>query len=155
VDGDMNWKRGFHRIYLVGAIGWVLYVLFWMPIQYHLAYVDGLDREHSACIFELRGVTQQEHEYGEKECDRVREIKLGFENKNWFAEYRFVYIFGWGVGRPVVALLPPVLVYAILAPLIWFIKAGFRKAGPDNRTAAQVTKSDDGNHVNNSLRQNK
>ena len=116
----MNWNRGLHRIYLILSLGWIVYTLVVIPISIHNGAVNSIFAESYACIMNLPVGTPQ-YDTEKKKCDDIREVQLRVTGGTW--EY---YSFNPIMPELIRALLLPVAVYVVVAPIVWFISRGFR-----------------------------
>jgi hypothetical protein len=74
----VNWKRGLHHIYLVLALGWIIYFLVLSPIVDHQGFINNAYDLHSNCMAfvgrELMGTPAYESE--KKKCDDILAAEL-------------------------------------------------------------------------------
>jgi hypothetical protein len=123
----VNWVRGLHSIYLVLALGWVIYILIISPIRAHNEYVNSAYLESINCIQALP-VGTPNFDSEQKRCDERLAFDLNLENT--------VTKIGNGYEfRLLRAFIPPLAMYLVLGPVVWFIYRAFRKSSRTGKAA--------------------
>ena len=117
----MNWNRGLHHIYLVLALGWILYVLVLLPLLSHNQTIHDYYAQHEFCMESLP-LTSPNYQKEQKKCDDILAVELAvFGNNPWADDRRAPLI-------PLFrAFLPPLVLYVVGGVIVWFVYRGFRK----------------------------
>jgi hypothetical protein len=123
----VNWNRGLHYIYIVFALGWIIYTLVISPIRSHNETVHDIYTEHRICEGSL-WVASPNYASEKEKCDRILAGTLAVIGDDPWFEVRHMPFFYF-----LRAVLPPLVLYLILAPICWFIYRGFRKSKPKDQ----------------------
>ena len=117
----MNWNRGLHYIFLVASVGWIVFSAVVQPLMSHSTEIERVYGEHLACMMD-NSLSDPGFEARQSECDQIRDAKLELFKTNGYWRQIFDGRFRY---RFIRSLIPLSLIYAIVAPCLWFIHRGF------------------------------
>jgi len=124
---QINWKKGFNRLFIVAALGWAIYVFWYLPIQqWHERFDMALD-SWTLC---LSSATQPKGKTQVEQCNPEHQKALNdIPHSAWTG-------FGWDGWLLGIAAIPPLIVYLLLRALGWtsiWIRRGFEPSSPKLR----------------------
>jgi hypothetical protein len=111
-------------MYLVLALGWVIYVLILAPIISHNQTIGYFYTRHMICTENL-SVGSPTYQEEKEKCDDGLKVALAVVGNDPWREARavpFILLFQ--------EFLPPFVLYAVGGAIIWFDYRGFRKSTP-------------------------
>jgi hypothetical protein len=119
----IRWKTGFNRLFVVAALGWAIYALWYVPVQQWHEQFDLASDKWSLCLSaaahaQSKAPMEQCNSEHEKDFRAIPHTAwTGFDQKSW----------AWLIG---LATVPPLVAYwllrgvGLIASWVW---RGFRK----------------------------
>jgi hypothetical protein len=125
-DIKISWKKGLNRIFIVVAIGWIGFALWYLPVRVWHEQIDLLNERWSTCLYAARNSNAADYQAAVVACNKERDKdRHEIPHTAWSDLGRNGWF--WLMG---VAVVPPLIAYlatvAISQVFMW-IWRGFKQ----------------------------